>query len=58
MPFGLFNAPATFQRIMNDIFNVIVHRFITFYLDGVRVYSRAMEEHMGHLRLLLQHFMR
>jgi hypothetical protein len=56
MPFGLCNAPAAFQRMMNDIFRDFLHKFVTVYLDDVCIYSRTLEEHLEHLRLVLQRF--
>jgi hypothetical protein len=56
MPFGLCNAPATFQRMMNDILRDFLHKFVTVYLDDVCIYNRTMEEHLDHLRLVLQRF--
>jgi hypothetical protein len=56
MPFGLCNAPSTFQRMMNDILRDFLHKFVTVYLDDVCVYSRTMEEHLEHMRLVLQRF--
>jgi hypothetical protein len=56
MPFGLCNAPSTFQRMMNDILRDFLHKFVHVYLDDVFVYNRTLEEHMEHLRLLLQRF--
>jgi hypothetical protein len=35
MPFGLCNAPAKFQRMMNDVLRDFLHKFNTVYLDGV-----------------------
>ena len=34
-PFGLCNAPATFQRLMNDVFRRHINRFVLVYLDDV-----------------------
>jgi hypothetical protein len=56
MPFGLCNAPATFQRMMNDILRDFLHKFVTVYLDDVCIYSRTLEEHLEHMRLVLQRF--
>jgi hypothetical protein len=56
MPFELCNALATFQRMMNDILRDFLHKFVTVYLDGVCIYSRTMEKHLEHLRLVLQLF--
>jgi hypothetical protein len=52
MPFGLCNAPTTFQRMMNDILRDFLHKFVTVYLDDVCIYSRTLEEHMEHLLLV------
>jgi hypothetical protein len=53
---GLRNALATFERMMNDIMRDCLYKFITVYLDDVCVYSRTLEEHMEHLRLVLKRF--
>ena len=39
MLFGLCNAPATFQRLMNLIFADFINEFVTIYLDNILVYS-------------------
>jgi hypothetical protein len=52
MPFGLCNAPTIFQRMMNDILRDFLHKFVTFYLDDVRIYIRTLEKHPEHLRLV------
>jgi hypothetical protein len=48
MPFGLCNAPASFQRMMNDILRDFLHKFVTVYLDDVCIFSRTLEEHFEH----------
>ena len=54
MPFGLCNAPATFQRFMNDIFRDLLDVCVVVYLDDILVFSRSKEEHQQHLRQVLQ----
>ena len=54
MPFGLSGAPATFQRLMQNIFINELDEFVVIYLDDVLVYSRTREEHMQHLRRVLE----
>jgi hypothetical protein len=54
LPFGLTNAPATFQSMMNAIFADYVDVFVIVYLDDILIFSRNIEEHRDHVRQVLQ----
>ncbi|GBG59765.1 hypothetical protein CBR_g54868 [Chara braunii] len=54
MPFGLTNAPATFQATMTMEFRHMLDRFVLIYLDDILVYNRSLDEHMEHLRTILE----
>ena len=48
MPFGLVDAPSTFQRLMDRVLEE-THEFAAAYLDDVIVYSDSWEKHLQHL---------
>ncbi len=52
MPFGLRNAGQSFQRFMDQVFNGLDCAFV--YLDDILVGSASSEEHLRHLRAVLQ----
>jgi hypothetical protein len=52
--FGLTNAPATFQQVMNQIFRHQVGKFVLVYLDDILIFSKTREEHLQHLDAVLQ----
>ncbi|CAN6704222.1 unnamed protein product [Malus baccata var. baccata] len=54
MPFGLCNAPATFQRYMLAIFSDMVERFIEVFMDDFSVFGSSFDECLNHLSLVLQ----
>ncbi|GBG83808.1 hypothetical protein CBR_g37608 [Chara braunii] len=59
MPFGLCNAPDTFQHAMNRLFHDYLDKFVIVYLDDILIFSKIVEEHAAHLdkvlSLLRQH---
>ncbi|KAJ9517709.1 hypothetical protein QJQ45_004021 [Haematococcus lacustris] len=55
LSFGLTNAPATFQRVMNRVFEKqLKEGFVLVYLDDILVMSSSPEEHAMHLKEVLQ----
>lgn len=54
MPFGLKNAPATFQRVMDNILRGIQNEKCLVYLDDIIVYSTSLQEHIERLRTVFQ----
>ena len=52
LPFGLCNAPATFQAFMNYAFAEHMYKFIMCYLDDGLIYSKTYKEHLEHLRIV------
>ena len=49
MPFGLASAPATFQRLMNIIFDGTLWRDVLVYLDDIVIYTETWREHLAAL---------
>ena len=53
MPFGLRNAPATFQRMMDQVLDGMLE-FAGAYIDDIIIYSQSWEDHMTHAALVIE----
>ena len=56
MPFGLCNAPATFQWLMQNCLGELNYTTCLVYLDNVVIYSSTQEEHLDQLKEVLEQF--
>lgn len=54
MPFGLANAPAQFQSLVNTIYRDIIGVYVVVYLDDFLIFSQSKEEHVEHVREVLR----
>jgi hypothetical protein len=54
MSFGLTNAPAFFMNLMNNVFIDYLDKFVVVFIDDILIYSQREEEHVDHLKMVLQ----
>ncbi|KAJ9567181.1 LOW QUALITY PROTEIN: hypothetical protein OSB04_003147 [Centaurea solstitialis] len=54
MPFGLTNAPTAFMDLMNRVCRPMLDKSVIVFIDNILIYSRTKEEHVTHLREVLE----
>jgi hypothetical protein len=54
MSFGLMNVPAFFMNLMNNVFMDYLDKFVVVFIDDILIYSQSEEEHVDHLKMILQ----
>ncbi|GKE62406.1 putative reverse transcriptase domain-containing protein [Tanacetum coccineum] len=54
MPFGLTNEPAVFMDLMNRVCRPYLDKFMIVFIDDILIYSKTREDHVEHLRLVLE----
>lgn len=53
MPYGLTNAPAVFQALLNDVLRDFVNDFVSVYLENIPIYSQDAMKHSNHVCAIL-----
>ena len=51
VPFGLAQAPSSFQKLMNKVLNGLNFHFA--YLDDIKIFSNTAEEHLKHIQIVI-----
>jgi hypothetical protein len=54
MPPGLSNAPSIFIRLMNELLQDLIGKFVVVYLDDILVFSKSRHKHLKHLEIVLR----
>jgi hypothetical protein len=54
MSFGFTDALAHYMYLMNSVFMPELDKFVVVFIDDILVYSKNMEEHEEHLRIVLK----
>lgn len=54
MPFGLCNAPATFERVMEQILGELLYKVCLVYLDDIIIFGKSFEEMLLNCRMIFR----
>ena len=54
MPFGLKNAPATFQRLMKNVLKDLQGKICLVYMNDIIVFSTSLQKHISNLKAVYQ----
>ena len=54
LPMGITGACEGFQRMMNEIFEGLLHNIMEVYLDDIIIFSKTLEEHIHHVQLVIE----
>ena len=54
LPFGVANGPGGFQKHVNRLLIQYVDVFMIIYIDDILIYSKTLQEHINHLKLVLK----
>jgi hypothetical protein len=54
MPIVLTNDPSMFTRLINEVLNDFIGKFVIVYLDDILVFSKTKHEHLRHLNMVLR----
>jgi len=54
LPMGLRNSPATFMRCLDQVLGDLKWKICAIYFNDIVIFSRTFEEHLMHIRLVLQ----
>jgi hypothetical protein len=54
MSFGLMNVPTIFMNLINSVFMDYLDKFVVVFINDILIYSQSEEEHVDHLKMVLQ----
>ena len=54
IPFGIYNAPSTFQNLLNTILRPYIHYFVLVFFDDILIFSKTWDAYVQHVDKLLQ----